>query len=131
MRSRRVNLRWTEERTDSGWIVDHSVETHLLQMSFIHIGGSQTHAKLGHNPISGYCRLGGYLVFTGFSVLNGPKAIGVAAWSLSSRKGLAIPACGIDRSPRPKGKHGPLAQLSVISGYHDHLPPNAKAKGYR
>jgi hypothetical protein len=29
-------------------VVGYSVETHRLQMSFIHIGGSQTHAKLGN-----------------------------------------------------------------------------------
>ena len=31
-------------------MVAYSVETHQLQMSFIHISGSQTHAKLGHYP---------------------------------------------------------------------------------
>ena len=32
----------------SEWITAYSVETHPLQMTFIHIGGSQTHAKLGN-----------------------------------------------------------------------------------
>jgi len=34
----------------SGRVIAYSVETHRLRMSFLHIGGSQTHAKLGSSP---------------------------------------------------------------------------------
>ena len=34
----------------------YSVETHPLQMSFIHIGGSQTHAKLGMYGPPPFCK---------------------------------------------------------------------------
>ena len=45
--AKRISLLRPEKLGDSGSITVYSVETHRLQMSFIHIGGSLTHAKLG------------------------------------------------------------------------------------